>query len=226
MRLTCPKCWQEYESSGDYDYEACDSAICPKCGTELVPVRDSQGSIIRSLTKQTENQPMVAPLLSFILQPPLISWGWFMRFCIAIVVACISSCITLLIIIAVCIRYNLDDGMMSGFAMSLAAFNGVFLGSLCLNKKSRSFGSLLIVVLGVLLCSFIRLLPAPLFIPLPGEPGYTEGSEWHWLVFVYGGMVAVIFFFIRSQQSTLLPVPRPPSTTPATPTSSDYEQSK
>jgi len=83
----------------------------------------------------------------------------------------------------------------------IVGFSGVFTGSLCLERASRRFGSVVLLVLGLTFYVYTAFC-----IKYPGQANDDHPYLWLWglAALALGGLVAVIFVFRRSSSNKSL----------------------
>jgi hypothetical protein len=120
--------------------------------------------------------------------------GLFLRYGIAIIVACGVS----LVVFGLLARIVFDLQVYgSAFrsctyvVLSIAGFLGVFLGSLCLEKSSRRFGSVFLFVLGTVFSAYMGFCIR-----------YPDGNCFGDFVPAFGGLIAVVLIFRQFSPKT------------------------
>jgi hypothetical protein len=90
------------------------------------------------------------------------------------------------------------DLVVASICIALVGFAGVIAGTFCLERASRQFGSLVLLVLGLGFYS-------QLWLRLNYErPEYHPREFPHFWPLAIGGLVAVVFFFLKSAPNVKL----------------------
>ena len=159
---------------------------------------------------------------SLATQKPQTALGLFGRYCLAIIVACVAWCVAACLAIGIqfllegVVPYGLTVKILAYVLFPLIGFSGVFLGSLCLHRFNRRLGSSLVASVGIVLAYIVYFMLVSFTRPDGPEdfPISFFSPSGMFYPLLIGGLVAVVFFFVRNRPNT----PTPPSPSPPSPT--------